>query len=126
MEHSIAFAGRICLALIFLLAAYGKFSMRQFHLDAMKQVGVPLPALALPLTTVLDLGGALLIMSGTWLRYIVPTMVVYVALCTIFFYSRWFQKGKFDYMTSIEFTKNVALIGGLLLLIARDFTQTLT
>lgn len=120
MEYAIALVGRICLAFIFLLSAYGKVSLRQFHLEAMKGVGVPLCGVALPLAVAIDLMGAVSILSGLWLQYVVPPLVVYVGICTAFFYRNWFQKGKFEYMTMIEFTKNFALIGGLLLLVARE------
>jgi len=117
LEYAIALVGRICLAFIFLLSAYGKISLRQFHLDAMKGVGVPLCRVALPLAVAIDLIGAASILSGLWLQYVVPPLIVYVGICTAFFYRGWFQKGKFEYMTVVEFTKNLALVGGLLLLL---------
>ena len=107
----LGFAGRVLLAIMFVVAGYGKiggYAGTQGHMDSM---GVP--GMLLPLVIILELGGGLAIIAG-WQTRIVAILLAGFTLLAAFIFHLDFA----DRMQSIMFMKNLAVAGGFLVLAA--------
>ncbi len=104
-------AGRVLLAITFVVAGYGKiggYAGTQGYMDSM---GVP--GMLLPLVIILELGGGLAIIAG-WQTRIVAILLAGFTLLAAFTFHLDFA----DRMESIMFMKNLSIAGGFLLLAA--------
>ena len=114
MEHLnpvFALVGRVLLAIMFVVAGYGKiggYAGAQGYMDSM---GVP--GMLLPLAIILELGGGLAIIAG-WQTRMVAILLAGFCLLSAFIFHLDFA----DRMQSIMFMKNLAVAGGFLALAA--------
>ena len=104
-------AGRILLALIFILSGYGKISGYAGTVGYMEKVGVP--GVLLPLVILTELGGGLCILFGFQTRLVAIAMAGFTLLAAALFH---FQPG--DQGQMVNFMKNLAIAGGFLVLVA--------
>jgi len=106
-------AGRIFIALLFLVAGIGKlgagYEGTQAYMEAM---GVP--GMLLPLVIALEIGGAILLIAGFRTRTTALALAAFTLLSALLFHVDFS-----DQMQQIMFLKNVAIAGGFLLLAAR-------
>ena len=102
--------GRVFMAVIFLVAGYGKITGYAGTAAYMKSVGVP--GGLLPLVIALELGGGLLIVAGFQTRIIAFLMSGFCLLAALLFHNHFDNQ-----MQSIMFMKNVAMAGGFLFLV---------
>ena len=101
-------ASRLLLALIFIVAGYGKiggYSGTQGYMEAM---GVP--GALLPLVIVVELGGGVLLLVGFQARLASFLLAGFTLLTAALFHYH-----PADQMQMIMFMKNLAITGGLLL-----------
>jgi putative oxidoreductase len=104
-------AGRILLAVMFLLSGLGKLGAYSATAGYMSSAGVP--GALLPLVIVTELGGALAIIVG-WKTRTVALLLAGFCLLTAITFHRNFA----DQNQMINFLKNVSIAGGFLLLVA--------
>jgi putative oxidoreductase len=105
-------AGRILLAVLFLLSGIGKLGAYTATAAYMTSMGVP--GALLPVVIATELLGALTIIVG-WKTHIVALLMAGFSLLTAI----TFHKNFADQTQMTEFLKNVAIAGGFLLLVAR-------
>jgi putative oxidoreductase len=105
-------AGRILLALLFLLAGYGKLGAYAGTQAYMASKGVP--GALLPLVIALELGGGALVVAGLWTRAAALALAAFSVLAALIFHANFA-----DQIQQIMFLKNLAIAGGFLLLAAR-------
>lgn len=103
-------AGRFLLALIFIVAGYGKIGGYEGTAGYMEAMGVP--GALLPLVIVTELGGGIAILLGLFTR------PVAIALAGFSILSAWLFHNPADAAQQIMFMKNLALGGGFLVLAA--------
>ncbi len=105
-------AGRVLLALLFLLAGIGKlgagYEGTQGYMEAF---GVP--GMLLPLVILVEIGGALLLIVGFQTRWTALAIAGFSILSAIIFHSNFGEQAE---MTN--FLKNLSIAGGLLILYA--------
>ena len=104
-------AGRVLLAIMFVVAGYGKIGGYAGTQGYMESMGVP--GMLLPLVIILELGGGLAIIAG-WQTRIVAILLAGFTLLAAFTFHLDFA----DRMESIMFMKNLSVAGGFLLLAA--------
>ncbi|MDX1914930.1 MAG: DoxX family protein [Methylophilus sp.] len=109
MNGIIQLAGRIMLALIFILAGVGKITDPAGTAGYMQSVG--LPAILLWPTIALELLGGLAIACGFKVRYAAFALAGFCVISAALFH-----KNFADQMQMYMFMKNIAMAGGLLLL----------
>ena len=102
----IAFAARILLAYIFIVAGWGKLTAYTATVGYMESMGVP--GALLPLTILVELGGGLALLFGFQARLAAFGLAVFSVMTAFIFHG-----GAED---SIHFMKNLAMSGGLLFL----------
>ncbi len=104
-------AGRVLLAITFVVAGYGKIGGYVGTQGYMESMGVP--GMLLPLVIILELGGGLAIIAG-WQTRIIAILLAGFTLLAAFMFHLDFA----DRLESILFMKNVSIAGGFLLLAA--------
>jgi len=111
--------GRVMLVAIFLMSAIGdKIPNFNVTVKAMAGEGVPLPAVALVGAIAFLLVGSALVVLGWKTRWGATLLLVFLALATFYFHDFWNFSGDAVNEQQIDFRKNLAIAGGLLLLIA--------
>jgi putative oxidoreductase len=112
MTHSvISLFGRAALAMIFVMAGFGKITGYIGTVGYMESVG--LPGMLLPLVIALELGGGLALIAGFFTKPIAASLALFSVASAFIFHANFG-----DQMQSIMFMKNIGLAGGLLLLVA--------
>ncbi len=109
MNGLIQLAGRIMLALIFILAGIGKIQDPAGTAGYMQSAG--LPGILLWPTIALEVLGGLAIAAGFKTRYAAFALAIFSVASALIFH-----KNFADQMQMIMFLKNIAMAGGLLLL----------
>lgn len=102
-------AGRILLALIFILAGYGKLTGWEGTLGFMASKGIPFASIALGITILIELGGGLLIALGVFARWAAFIIFLFLIPVTLIFHPFWAEPGEYN-----SFMKNLAIMGGML------------
>ncbi len=113
-----ALAGRILLAVIFLVSGFGKITGYAGTEALMASKGLPMPAILLPLTILTELGGAILLVLGLKARWAALWLFLFLIPTTLVFHAFWGIDPKLAQMQQIHFLKNVAIMGGMLMVVA--------
>ncbi len=113
---AIALVGRILLALIFIVSGLGKVMNYGGTAGYMASAGLPMVGLLLPLTIAVELGGGLLIAFGMFTRIVAIVEFLFLIPVTLVFHHFWDVPAAQAMMQQINFLKNVAIMGGMLLL----------
>jgi putative oxidoreductase len=71
-----------------------------------------IPGILLPLVIILEFGGGLALIVGLFTRWAALALAIFSLLAAVFFHTNFA-----DQMQSIMFMKNLAIAGGLLLLV---------
>jgi putative oxidoreductase len=111
LERFSGVAGRVLLAVLFLLSGLGKLGAYSATAAYMASAGVP--GALLPLVIATEIGGALAIIVG-WRTRTVAFLLAGFSLLTALTFHRNFA----DQQQLINFLKNVSIAGGFLLLLA--------
>jgi putative oxidoreductase len=108
--------GRVLLSAIFILSGLGK--LPHFHDVAgfMASKGIPLASLALVITLVIEIGGGLLVLAGIKARYAAVILALWLVPVTLVFHNFWAVPAAQMQDQMANFLKNVAIMGGLLIL----------
>ena len=113
--RSMTLAGRVLLTLIFLVAAAGKlldFNATAQHLASR---GVPLASFALAVAIALEVGGALLLLVGFHGRLGALLLILFLIPTSLVMHNFWALEGNARIAEMLQFLKNMAILGGLLL-----------
>ena len=103
------FTARTMLALIFLLAGYGKITGYEGNLAHMASAGVP--GFLLPAVIALEILGGIALIVGFQTRLAALGLAIFSVASAVLFHAQLS-----DQMQFIMFFKNIAMAGGLLLL----------
>jgi putative oxidoreductase len=107
-------AGRILIALIFVLSGYGKLTRFAGTVGYIASKGVPLAELAAVAAIVVELGGGLLLVLGWKARSAAAALIVFTALTALVFHNFWGVPADQAQNQLVHFLKNVSMLGGLL------------
>jgi putative oxidoreductase len=115
LSRAIVLGGRLLFSFIFLLAAPNHFSHQTIAYAAAQ--GVPLAAIAVPLSGVIALLGGLSILFGYRVRIGAWLIVLFLVAVTPAMHSFWAVKDPMlVQMQMIMFMKNLSMLGGALLI----------
>ena len=109
---------RILLSVVFILGGIGKifaFSLEEGFVAAKH---LPLPAVALGVALIIELVGGLAILAGLRTKFTAWIVFLYMIPTTFLFHNFWAMQGADRLDAMIHFEKNLAIMGGLLLLAA--------
>lgn len=114
----VALIGRILLSAIFILSGISKFSGFAGTAQYLDTKGMPLPSVALGIALAIELLGGLAILVGFHARVAAWIVFLYLIPTTLLFHNFWALQGEARMDNHIHFMKNLAIMGGLLLLAA--------
>ena len=107
--------GRLFYSLIFILAYQGHFSSR--GVDYAAQSGVPLPAIAVPLSGVLAVCGGLSVALGFHASWGARLLVLFLVPVTLMMHNFWAVKDPMAAgLQKVMFEKNLSMLGGALII----------
>ena len=108
--------GRLLLSVIFILSGLGKIPHFNDVAGIMASKGIPLATIALVITLLIEIGGGLMVLTGFKARYAALVLVVWLIPVTLVFHKFWGIPAAAQQEQMVNFLKNVAIMGGLLIL----------
>lgn len=108
-KDTTAAAGRVLLAMLFLLSGWAKLTAPAATVSYIQASGLPLPSLDYLAALGVELGLASLLVIGLKTRLVATLMAVFTVATALVFHHALGDQGQF-----INFFKNVAIAGGLL------------
>ena len=107
-------AGRILIALIFVLSGFGKVTGFEGTLGYIASKGLPLPQLAAISAIIIELGGGFMLVFGWRARWAAAALLVFTAFAALIFHNFWAVPPDQAQNQMIHFMKNISMMGGLL------------
>jgi putative oxidoreductase len=104
-----ALAGRILIAVPFLMSGVGKIAAPTMTQGYIAAVGLPLPAVAYAIAIAAEVGGSLLLLLGYKTRAVAAAMAVFTLATALGFHTNFADQNQM-----IHFLKNLMIMGGLL------------
>ena len=113
-----ALVGRVLLAVMFVWAGWGKINGYEGTAGFMASAGMPMVGVLLPLTILVELGGGIALIVGWKARWVALALAAFTLIATITFHRFWDMKPEAVMANTLFFYKNVAVIGGMLMVFA--------
>ena len=114
-----ALVGRVLIAVLFILSGYGKIGGFDGTVQALAGKGLPLPQVAAAIAVAIELGGGLLLAVGWKTRWVAAIAIMLFTIAASFlFHDFWNMADAARRTNEIMFMKNIAIIGGLLMVVA--------
>ncbi len=111
-------AGRVALAIIFIMSGAMKFMDLSATAGAVASKGLPVPMVLATLAAITELGGGLLIVVGWQTRWAALALAVFTLVAAYFFHDFWHMEGAARENNMIHALKNLSIFGGFLMLAA--------
>ena len=118
LQDALALAGRALVAYLFIPAGFGKIAGFAGVAGYIASKGVPLPEVCAALAIAAELGLGLLVLFGFKARWAALGLAVFLAVITPIFHKYWALEAAQQMMQKQAFDKNLAVLGGLLVLAA--------
>jgi putative oxidoreductase len=118
LQNAAALLGRALIALLFIPAGFAKIGGFARVAGNIAAKGVPLPEVAAAIAIGVELGLGLLLLFGWKARWAALGMAIFVAVITPIFHNFWASPAAQQMMQQQAFFKNMAVLGGLLILVA--------
>jgi putative oxidoreductase len=117
-QNALSLAGRALIALLFVPAGFGKIAGFAGVTGYIASKGVPLPAVAAAIAVLVELGLGLLVLIGFQARLAALGIAIFTAVISFIFHNYWAVPPEQVMMQQQAFFKNIAVVGGLLLIAA--------
>jgi len=109
----VAALGRLLIALLFLFAGVGKIFAPAATQGYIASVGLPAPLIAYLIAVVVEVGGGALLLIGWQTRPVAAVLAIFTLATALGFHHNFGDQNQL-----VHFLKNVAIIGGLLQVVA--------
>jgi putative oxidoreductase len=113
-----ALVGRLLLAVIFILSGFQKIPGFEGTAGYIASKGLPMPQVVAALTIVVELGGGILLAIGYKARWAALALAVFTLLAALIFHNFWAVEAAQKMNQQINFMKNLAITGGMLMVFA--------
>jgi putative oxidoreductase len=118
LQTGLPFIGRLMLAALFLPAGIAKLTGFAGTVGYISSVGLPLATLGAIVALVVEIGAGLALVAGYRTRAAAAVLAVFTLFASVFFHAYWAAPADQVMIAELLFFKNIAVIGGLLLLVA--------
>lgn len=108
--------GRVLFSLIFIWSGWSKITGFDGTVGYIEHLGVPLPSVVNVIEIVLEFGGGLALFFGVLFRLATIGLLVHTILASFVVHHFWSVPDAEAYIQTIQFMKNVTIVGGLLFL----------
>jgi putative oxidoreductase len=118
LSTTVAAAGRCLIAAPFLFSAFSKLRDWSGGLVEVRALRLPLPALTLMATVVLQLGCGLMLALGWQTRWAAMALAAFTLLASLLAHPFWRAFGAEAQRQRVTFSEHLAIVGGLLMVAA--------
>ena len=118
LQNPLALVGRLLLALLFLPAGFGKLTGFAGTVGYIASVGLPAAQLGAVIAIIVEIGGGIALIAGFGTRLAALVLALFTLVASFFFHNYWAVPAEAQFMQSLLFYKNIAVVGGLLTLAA--------
>jgi putative oxidoreductase len=113
----VSLVGRLALAALFLWSGYGKLVSMDANVAYMQAVGLPAAGLLIWAALLVELLGGAMLLTGWKVRWAAVVLAVFTGAATFLFHAYWNAPADQALNQQIHFMKNIAIIGGLLVVV---------
>jgi putative oxidoreductase len=110
-----ALVGRALLALLFIWSGFGKITGFGGTVGYIASQGLPMPGVLAALAVVVELGGGILLLVGFKARWVALLLALFLLVITPIFHAWWSVPDAQVMAQQINFGKNLAILGGMML-----------
>jgi putative oxidoreductase len=116
-DNQLLLVGRLLLASLFLPAGIGKIMNFAGTAGYIGSVGLPLAEIGVAIAILVEVGGGAALLVGFQTRLVSLVLALFTLAASIIFHAYWaIPDAKVAYMQQLMFNKNIAVVGGLLVL----------
>lgn len=119
MRHLTDPLARILISVVFIITGIMKLQHFAGTAQLIASVGVPLATIATGIAIFIELDGGIAVILGWKTRFFAALQFLYLIPITYKFHNFWVASPENHQMQLINFGKNLAIMGGLLLLVTR-------
>ncbi len=112
----VVLVARVLIGVVFLTSGFGKLTGLEAFTASLARQGVPFTTIMAPVGAAVELFGGVALVLGVGTRYAALLMVLFVIVATLISHRFWELEGAVRATQRVQFMKNVAIDGGLLLL----------
>jgi len=113
-------AGRAFLGALFFISGINKILAFSYVAGWMSSSGLPFAPLLLAATIVIEVGGGLMLITGWQARWAALVIALFLIPTTVIFHAFWSADAASYQNQLTQFLKNLAILGGMLLVIERE------
>lgn len=114
----ILFIGKLILCLFFLLSGFSKIFRNKMMIEYARSKHLPAPAISIILAAIIELGGGFAVIIGYQAEIASWILFVYLIPTSLIFHNFWAAAEAEKQNQFINFMKNLAIMGGLMILAA--------
>lgn len=112
MDNSLNIAARVLVSQLFIISGLGKLAAYGATIGYFQSLGMPMPAVLVAATIIIELGGGLALLLGFKTRWVAAVLALFTLGSALIAHL-----DLSDPMQLINFTKNFAIAGGLLMFV---------
>ena len=112
------FIGRILLAILFVVSGFNKIAGFENTVGYIASKGLPLPQLGAVIAIVIELSTGILLVIGWQARWAATVLFLFLIPTTFIFHNFWSVEAAQKPMQTIQFMKNLCIMGGMLYIMA--------
>lgn len=116
LQSTTNFIGRILIAALFLPAGIAKLTAFDGSVNYFASIGIAMPAIAVVATIIVEIFGSLLLVIGYKTRIIAIGLAIFTLIASVIGHAYWSAPAEQAYVAQLLFYKNIAIIGGLIIL----------
>ena len=117
-RSGMALIGRILMAAIFIVSGFAKLTDPAGAMGYMNQAGIAHADVLVYVSGIAELAGGLALLFGFLSRIAAIGLVVFLAIVSVMMHKFWGVSPEVAKPQMVQFTKNVAIMGGLFMVIA--------
>jgi len=118
MNNVLNLVGRLLIVALFLPAGVSKLTGFEGTVGYIASVGLPLPVVAAAAAVFVEIVGSLALVAGFHTRIAALVLAVFTLVATVVFHAFWAAAPEQAFVQQLMFFKNIAVIGGLLVLVS--------
>ena len=118
LQNPLTLVGRILLAVLFLPAGLSKISGFEGTVGYIASKGLPMPSVGAVIAILIEVIGGLALIAGFGTRWAALALAAFTLVATFVFHNFWGMPPEQVMMQQLMFFKNIAVVGGLLVLAA--------
>ena len=115
-QNALVLLARLLFVALFLPAGLSKLTGFSQTVGYIASVGLPLASVGAVVALVVEIGGSIALLLGYQTRIVALLLAAFTLVASYFFHAFWAAPAEQAYVAQLLFFKNIAVIGGLLVL----------